>query len=321
MSTHWYQIAEQAKRAIGTPAYGDVMFKREQVAAQYKLSRQTLRNYLASYDFVQAVQKEDAEVAETLTRLPSLAVETYSRWWARDKRSARDHIGRAARDKLTVRQIISEEVKSRPAEQDQTLLSGLMKDWIFNPQHYPQESGNVVDIFESVRLRPVPLYRLTPGPPSHPLGRALSCSAELRWAPASTRELHQYIMRATTQQENEPGAQFALVGVIEVPSNSRLADGGRRSAPTVFARAVAATMAYPLVLVLCPTEADRRELMANIRVQGMLDLPDKLPRLVDARGEKDSDPVAKQTRPLGRVLYSSCENFANQWFDTDFLKT
>ena len=254
MAKAWISIAKHASALLSSPAaYGDRLKQRESVATELGVSRQTLRNYMAAYDFGLAIEKADANAAAQLWAMPATAVEIYARWAARDRDAALLHL-KSVGHSLSVAEIIKaeQEQRDRQSEPRQSLketIATVLDGWQPPTRQVRREIAAVLERRQLPELVPSSLrWRV----PERDFDRAMGVR--------EVGQLHREDLdRNTLAQERlrnylavrGGGDILDLIATIQV-GRSENADFYRGEAKPQLARAIAVGEIYPLVILLLP---------------------------------------------------------------------
>lgn len=242
---HWIEAAKKAKDLLPADlGYGEKQKTLAAVAEKVGLARQSLRNVLAAYDFLESV-KADREAYRNLASLPNTSVEVYARWFKYDPEAALEHAGRAVVDGLPVKTIIAAEKSARSAKAPPEIpLVGALVTYYRAHDHrgvvFPEPIMRHLDAL-AVEMGPASAWswdRVT-----DPFSLALGI-----------REAMTFYPEHGPDWRHSKGAKWRhVVGVLEVGERA-LREGYRKLSKDLMARAIAGTVVYPVVLVIAPNE-------------------------------------------------------------------
>lgn len=240
----WISAGKRASSLLSSDMqHGERQKRTSEVAELLGIQRQTLRNLLAAYNFLIVVQNVDEVAYTALSRLPSAAVEVYSRWFARDHASALNHAKSAAHLGLSVREIMAAEKSARgPSYQQLSGARSFLNERRNLGQTYLTERNDIAEHWDAIGIEVPKVRDLRVAQCEDPIGRAFGVG-ELLTASNVT---------GLSKVKIGPNVPWPhLVGIVEVGKRA-LAEGYRKEAKSSLTRAAAASLLYPLVLVLLP---------------------------------------------------------------------
>lgn len=283
---HWIEAAKKAKDLLPADlGYGEKQKALAAVAEKVGLARQSLRNVLAAYDFLESM-KADREAYRNLASLPNTSVEIYARWFRYDPEAALEHAARAVLDGLPVKAIIAAEKSAKSAKAPPELpLAGALVT-------YYREDGHRVVAFKEPIMRHLKALAVEMGPASawswdrvaDPLSLALGIREAMTFYPEHPQDW----------RPSPRGKWRHVVGVLEVGERA-LREGYRKLSKDVMARAIAGTVVYPVVLVVAPNE------------EALTEMTGALPRPFNKQGGATRPTFFTPAPCIGGILFTSAE--------------
>lgn len=212
--------------------HGKKQQQADDVAKEFGLTRQSLRNLLSAYSYTLS-KRDDMELHSALSSMSYAGIEAIRRWSTRSPNEARKFAIRAAKEALSVREVLLAEKRARaPA-------AGLFS------HSNPAVESKIVDILNS-----------SSGVREHLEGLGLSYphAESLSSIPIDDEMLQAFGVSRSIASWEISGIWSGYVGLIEVEQRENVFNF-KKDAKAILTRAVAASTAFPMVVVVLPGAA------------------------------------------------------------------
>ncbi len=286
----WTDLAKRATALMPVEArHGGKQLAMAAAADQLGLTRQSLRNIVAAYRFLDSIDDEHKDVRVALSALNYTAVEIYSRWANYDRRAAYAHARQAAEQGLSVRSVIAAEKAARQMVAEPSvslsrrLLAVRFEHSGFHPTHFRDDIERQIERCQRVAPGKSTVtwdWELTKNELSNALG---IYEVITRFPPPGS--LHDPFL--------------SEVAVLEIGERA-VDEGYQRQARDLLARAMAATTLYPIVI--CAAE----------KLDSLQKIAERLPAPLGVVGSALSTggyaPLIVRTPNIGGIIFTCVEH-------------